>query len=1265
MKDIKRLRGYKKQVFEVPGKPGVLRQRRYIYPVHYENRLLVGDGEYGYRKIDATLLFDEQKKGWTFEYNNFHPLVPEYADEVIAFRDVYHDKDQTVSLRAIAQHVKGRLVEKIEGVSNGYNAVVYDNAFGEGIDLIVHPTAVGLRKLVRLREYTKDKDLTFDFEIETPEELPSVVAKNRKEARKGNKADLKEARKLTGKERIIVGNPSQNKRREGQTYIKQVRVWDSGEHRHTEIAEAELIKKGNKQILRKKITADFLQKAEGFVYTDATTTIAETQDTYYGSANDTGGQPDSDTLRTGASVADGFYEAFIWWDLTDSPLPEKTLSATVGLTVKAVDTNNPLNRFNVVTSSWDEEDPTSATPPTVTTGYDTYLPNPITIGVDGLSETEINNIYENWKKGTFANYGVRINFESGTDTCITDYYSSDDSTESNRPYLEIFYIGSVETNTKQLFPGGLVLASPSTSATNYAHLFGQGSAETWSTTANFRKVLVSEDGSIKRVAFKLTTAPGAGKSYTFQFRRNDSAVWQTSISGTNTTATLFVDREILAGDDIVIVCIPSGTPAATTATWGIEFWPAGDNYTLPAGTGSGAATDGSTNYNNPMVGGSWFSGEVNRHQIVPHDGTIKSFYAKMFSAPGAAASGKQWTLKIRKNGADVTGSDIVIFEDETSASVEDIDVAVSAGDRLAVSIVGANTPTASAGAWAISILPDTPGESAILSSTGNALDATQVQYHRATNGGAFGENTTESNVIRLIGSEDWDGGTTNPIGAIIKNLYFRLSAAPGAGESYAIEYRLNASDTGLVATVSDTATDASDTSHSFNITNGDEINVKITPSASPSAPIATWSVVEYIPPSPVDLQKSAAYTVITSTDNTLGLEYAIIQEIGITLGSTYTVKAPEEVTKSTAYTVITTTENTLGLEYAVAAPVDITKGITYTVKSPVDVTLGSVYTVITTTEMTLGAEYEVISPVEITLGSTYTVKSPVEITLASTYDVKTPQEITLGAQYEVLTATDVTLGLVYEIISPVEITLGLDYFVLIEGNEITLGNVYEVISPQEITLSATYEVISPVEITLGSVYEVLTETEMTLGSTYEVITENELTLSSTYEVIVPVAITLGAVYEIITPQEITLGSTYTIIAPEEITLSSSYEVITETEITKSSAYTVLIPTDITLSSTYTIKAPEEITKTDTYTVITTTSVSLGLTYQILTETAITKGAQYAIKAEESVTKSAKYTVISAVGITKTLKYNLRVYPYTPKSGIYTPKVSPYTPLPRV
>lgn len=79
--------------------------------------------------------------------------------------------------------------------------------------------------------------------------------------------------------------------------------------------------------------------------------------------------------------------------------------------------------------------------------------------------------------------------------------------------------------------------------------------------------------------------------------------------------------------------------------------------------------------------------EANVEDIVPAAGTVKNFYFVIDTTP---ASGRSWTLTVRKNGAD-TAVTCTINNPNTSCSDTTHSVAFAAGDFIAVAIT-ASTP---------------------------------------------------------------------------------------------------------------------------------------------------------------------------------------------------------------------------------------------------------------------------------------------------------------------------------------------------------------------------------------------------------------------------------------------------------------------------------------------------------------------------------------------------------------------------------------------
>ena len=249
--------------------------KSHVGHIHYFNKKEVGDGKAGFRSIDMQLEWNESKKGWEFLYHSFNPFIPEYANDWADFRDLYDDKDQTISYLPKCKRVLGRLVESIEGVTET-NAVIYDNAFGEGFDLIYYFSRTQMKKVVRIRDKFKPTtDISFDFGIKFSDPTMKVIRsfddKHEYELDISKPKTFDSARQTKIQKRNIT-----NDKLENNTFLKEFKCWDSGTVEDggvvEEIIEVDLLVDQTGVTFRKKLTADFLNKSNGDVFTDTTTT---------------------------------------------------------------------------------------------------------------------------------------------------------------------------------------------------------------------------------------------------------------------------------------------------------------------------------------------------------------------------------------------------------------------------------------------------------------------------------------------------------------------------------------------------------------------------------------------------------------------------------------------------------------------------------------------------------------------------------------------------------------------------------------------------------------------------------------------------------------------------------------------------------------------------------------------------------------------------------------------------------------------------------
>ena len=277
--------------------------KSHVGHIHYFNKKEVGDGKAGFRSIDMQLEWNESKKGWEFLYHSFNPFIPEYANDWADFRDLYDDKDQTISYLPKCKRVLGRLVESIEGVTET-NAVIYDNAFGEGFDLIYYFSRTQMKKVVRIRDKFKPTtDISFDFGIKFSDPTMKVIRsfddKHEYELDISKPKTFDSARQTKIQKRNIT-----NDKLENNTFLKEFKCWDSGTSKQEvkeESIKVDLLVTKQGVSFRKNITANFLKNSNGDVFTDTTTT-------YYSGAGDGIVQsPYSTTWSTARDAATGAY----------------------------------------------------------------------------------------------------------------------------------------------------------------------------------------------------------------------------------------------------------------------------------------------------------------------------------------------------------------------------------------------------------------------------------------------------------------------------------------------------------------------------------------------------------------------------------------------------------------------------------------------------------------------------------------------------------------------------------------------------------------------------------------------------------------------------------------------------------------------------------------------------------------------------------------------------------------------------------------------
>ncbi|MGV8056600.1 MAG: hypothetical protein AB2L12_00995 [Smithellaceae bacterium] len=307
---------------------GTFQMNAHIGHIHYFNKLGIGDSSNNFRQIDDTLLWDEKRQGWFFEYHSYHPFIPRYSDDWIYFRDVFEGKDQTIGYRAVCNRVEGKLEN---------NRVIYQNAFSKGVDLVVYPQACNLIKAVHIRKKPKT-DVFYDFEISFPGK--NIYRASSKQMI-SYQLDTSQKKDFDTNKQLLIGN-NQDDGKEWFSYIRPFKCWDD---KRSEQIVVNYIVDDQKIFLRKNITAQFLKDSVGDVYCDTTTS-------YYAGTNDSGAYLTNGVYTTCHNAATGvIYDVGQEWIAVKNAKPYMDDYA-ITRSFLPVDTSGLTSGANITAASW-------------------------------------------------------------------------------------------------------------------------------------------------------------------------------------------------------------------------------------------------------------------------------------------------------------------------------------------------------------------------------------------------------------------------------------------------------------------------------------------------------------------------------------------------------------------------------------------------------------------------------------------------------------------------------------------------------------------------------------------------------------------------------------------------------------------------------------------------------------------------------------------------------------------------------------------------
>lgn len=247
-----------------------------VYRFHTAHRYFKGPAK-DLRKIDTRLI--DGTGGWYVQQASYQCFLPEYADGVFRFRNLYEDADHTIKAKALnTAHVQGVVMnDQTDG-----HYVLYSDAFGKGIHLKTYAYHSGIKKVIIIESRDAvdvNQDYNFDFGMEFDEPLDFV--------RDNNTAWDKTADEDFEDRTIRIKRAGQNQ----ASYMRNAIMWNSGtleRDANDKIIQTEAVtmpvpirmkNDGTRIFIRKTVPSAFLKRSVYPVMTDHPTN-------YYAGAGD-------------------------------------------------------------------------------------------------------------------------------------------------------------------------------------------------------------------------------------------------------------------------------------------------------------------------------------------------------------------------------------------------------------------------------------------------------------------------------------------------------------------------------------------------------------------------------------------------------------------------------------------------------------------------------------------------------------------------------------------------------------------------------------------------------------------------------------------------------------------------------------------------------------------------------------------------------------------------------------------------------------------
>ena len=218
---------------------------------------------------------------------------------------------------------------------------------------------------------------------------------------------------------------------------------------------------------------------------------------------------------------------------------------------------------------------------------------------------------------------------------------------------------------------------------------------------------------------------------------------------------------------------------------------------------------------------SWSTTEINREALASPAGQLLRMRIILDADPDNGAGTDTVTFTIRVDGANSALS-CVISETATSCDIS-AKVALTAGQRVSLQAVPANTPEAVTGQAFFFFTPTTAGQTWLVFSTRGSNVSNTAENWLSAHGHIL--NATEATARNVM-----------PDAYTCSNLYILLSGSPGTGNTYNFDVVINGgADSAVDCQVAEPATTCNSSADTVSGNAGDTISIEVQPASTPTA----------------------------------------------------------------------------------------------------------------------------------------------------------------------------------------------------------------------------------------------------------------------------------------------------------------------------------------------------------------------------------------------------------------------------------------------